>query len=137
MRYLKRYNETMRDELYNEIEELLANLLDEGFQVLTGRQSFGHNSHGILITLDKRSSSMPRLSYHLSPFDTDSLTFKWGDVRSEIERMIEYLGDRFDLRKTTVQKEANAGNAGIFGKLPGKQFDKMDAKFIRIEMIMK
>jgi hypothetical protein len=132
------------DHIDVEIKELLANLLDDGFQVLSGRQSYGNYQDGIIITIDKRSSPMPRLDYNLSPWDKDVLVFKWGEARPEIERMLEYLSDRFELKKTTLQKGATMGfpkaeNAsGIFGSvLPGKGFDKMDVKFIRIELLLK
>ncbi len=140
MKYLKKYKIFEEGnpfiwfgDLQNEIKELLANLLDDDYQVLIGKI---HDPMGIEITIDKRDSPQPRLSFHPSPFDTGSLKFKWVEARPDIERMMEYLNDRFILGDIKLYSSANNHFTYKDGFIPNSN-DIWTIVFISIKLIFK
>lgn len=78
-------------DLQSEINELLGNLIDDGHQVLVNK--IYDSPMGIEITIGKIGPSLMVLSHE---------KFKWGEVRPEIERMMDYLDDRFIIKDTTL-----------------------------------
>lgn len=98
MRHLKTYKIFEDYGIKQEVGDLIANLTDDGYHTtITERPTNGY--HFLIITIDKRVES--NKSY-ISP--EDLTTFPWIEVRPEIQRMVDYLKDRYFLHKTKLYK---------------------------------
>jgi hypothetical protein len=97
-------------DISEEIPELLSNLTDDGYFIKIHSffdtylpnvkpESMLNGDTSIKITIDKRENTRTGYLY-----DKDSIPFQWIDIRPEIERMVEFLSDRYEVSSISLYK---------------------------------
>ncbi len=138
MRYIKPYkfHESFEigdfDRFKSELNELLGNLTDDGFQVIPIL-----NYTGMGITIYKSCKSFTSSIINTTPnFKlVDANSFNYGEIRPEIERMISYISNRYTFRDVRITKSIN--EVEYKRELPNEEDDNMRILCIEIKFLDK
>jgi len=125
------------DEVKTEVNDLLSNIIDDGFKVDTYCSLVKCSPNVVTISIyrdvDKNTQyESPRSNTEW--FQEKEKRFKWSGVRPEIVRMMDFLKDRFILESIKIWRINEDGKSRSFSftKIPSED-ELQTIKFIEIK----